>query len=230
MKKSDKRIAKASLLLVLGGMAGSGCVVQNVLPESYSPPSPELTEAAPAEPGSIFRSGRDVRLFEDLRAHRVGDILTIRLAEQTSASKSSSTSISKDGSAAYENPTLFGRPLTMDGVPLLSSALGGSQSFDGEGDSAQSNSLQGDITVTVVERLANGNLRIRGEKWVTINQGKEFVRVSGIVRPFDIAPDNSIVSTKVADARIAYSGKGVLAAANKMGFVQKFLNSVLHPF
>ena len=118
----------------------------------------------------------------------------------------------------------------MDGVPILSSALSGTQSFDGEGDSSQSNSLNGDITVTVVERFANGNLRIRGEKWVTINQGREFIRVSGIVRPYDIAPDNSIDSTRVADARIAYSGRGALAAANRMGFLSRFLNSVMHPF
>lgn len=216
-------------IIVLSSLS-SGCVVQSVLPESYSPPAPQMPVVAAAEPGAIFRNGTDLRLFEDLRAHRIGDILTVRLAEQTSASKSSSTSISKAGDADYGNPTLFGRPVTLDGIPILSSALSASQSFDGEGDSAQSNSLQGDITVTVVERLANGNLRIRGEKWVTINQGREFVRVSGIVRPFDIGTDNTIASTDIADARIAYSGKGVLAAANRMGFLQKFLNSVLHPF
>lgn len=208
----------------------SGCVVHNVLPESYAPPAPVVAEPAPALPGSVFRAGSDLRLFEDLRAFRVGDILTVRLAELTQASKSSSTSISKAGDADYGNPTIFGRPVTMDGIPILSSALGASQTFDGEGDSAQSNSLQGDVTVTVVERLHNGNLRIRGEKWVTINQGREFVRVAGIVRPADIAPDNSIASTRIADARIAYSGKGVLAAANRMGFLQRMLNSVFNPF
>ncbi|MEO0579745.1 MAG: flagellar basal body L-ring protein FlgH, partial [Pseudomonadota bacterium] len=73
-------------------------------------------------------------------------------------------------------------------------------------------------------------LRIRGEKWVTINQGREFIRLSGIVRSIDIADDNSISSTQIADARIAYSGRGVLDAANRMGFVQRFLSSILHPF
>ncbi len=216
--------------VLIAALGASGCVVQNVLPESYAPPPPMQPNVAPAKPGAIYQAGRELRLFEDLRASRVGDIITVRLVEQTSASKSSSTSISKAGDADYGNPTLFGRPVTMDGIPILSSALSASQTFDGEGDSAQSNTLQGDITVTVTERLPNGNLRVRGEKWVTINQGREFVRLSGIVRPADIAPDNSISSNRIADARIAYSGKGVLAAANKMGFLQRLLNSVLHPF
>ncbi len=211
-------------------IASSGCVVRHVLPESYAPPAPEVVAEARPEPGAIYGAGMDMRLFEDLRARRVGDILTVRLAESTSASKSSSTSISKSSAAEYENPTVFGRPLTMDGVPLLSSSLGGNQTFDGEGDSAQSNSLVGDITVTVTERLANGNLRIRGEKWLTINQGREFIRLSGIVRPVDIGTDNAIASTQIADARIAYSGRGMLDAANRMGFLQRFLTSVLHPF
>ena len=207
-----------------------GCAAPPLIEPTYAPPTPVVAVAAQPEPGAIYQAGLDLRLFEDNRARRVGDILTVRLSEATSASKSSSTSISKDGSADYQNPTVFGRPLTMDGIPILSSSLTGSQSFDGEGDSAQSNSLQGDITVTVVERLANGNLVIRGEKWVTINQGREFIRLAGIVRPIDIADDNSILSTQIADARIAYSGKGVLDAANRMGFVQRFLSSILHPF
>ncbi|MEL7375069.1 MAG: flagellar basal body L-ring protein FlgH, partial [Pseudomonadota bacterium] len=98
-----------------------------------------------------------------------------------------------------------------------------------EGASSQSNRLDGDITVTVVKRLANGNLVIRGEKWVTLNQGDEFIRLSGIIRPYDIAPDNSVPSGRVADARITYSSKGVLAAANKMGLLQRFAQSIWFP-
>ncbi len=218
-----------TLVLALAAPLASGCVVRSVLPESYDPPPPQPVVTEVAEPGAIFRSGTDLRLFEDLRAHRVGDILTVRLNEAMSATKSSSTSTSKSTSLEHDGPTLFGRPVTLDGVPVLTNSLSGDQSFEGAGDSSQSNSLQGDITVTVVERLANGNLRIRGEKWVTINQGREFIRVSGIVRPFDIEPDNSIPSTKVADARIAYSGRGVLAAANRQGWLQRFLSSVLNP-
>ncbi len=91
-------------------------------------------------------------------------------------------------------------------------------------------SLVGDIAVTVVARYPNGNLLVRGDKWVTLNQGREFIRLSGVIRPFDIEPDNSIASSKVADARITYSSEGVLAEANRMGLLTRFFNSALWPF
>lgn len=198
--------------------------------ESYDPPVPQAQVYQPPSAGSIYRAGTDVRLFEDLKAGRVGDILTVRLTENTNASKNSQTSTSKSTDATLANPTVFGRPTTFDGVPMFEGSLAGEQGFDGAGSSSQSNSLVGDITVTVVERLPNGNLRIRGEKWVTLNQGQEFIQLSGIIRPYDIEPDNSLNSTRIADAQITYSSKGVMAAANKMGWLSRFFNSVWHPY
>jgi flagellar L-ring protein precursor FlgH len=198
--------------------------------ESFEPPTPVQPDYQQPASGSIYQSGTEVRLFEDLRANRVGDILTVRLLEQTNASKNSSTSTSKSTEATLTNPTVFGRPITVGGTPLFDASLSGDQAFDGEGASSQSNSLQGDITVTVTERFPNGNLRIRGEKWVMLNQGKEYIRLSGIIRPYDITPDNSIASTKIADAEISYSSKGVLAAANRMGLISRFFHSILHPY
>jgi flagellar L-ring protein precursor FlgH len=171
-----------------------------------------------------------VRLFEDRKASRVGDILTVSLREQTNASKNSQTATAKTTEASLGNPTVFGRALSKDGTPLFDGSLSGESSFDGAGSSSQSNSLLGDITVTVVQRLPNGNLRIRGEKWVTLNQGREFIRLSGIIRPDDIEPDNSLQSYRIADAQITYSSKGVLAAANRMGPISRFFNSVFHPY
>ena len=113
---------------------------------------------------------------------------------------------------------------------MFTGSLAGESGFDGAGSSSQSNSLVGDITVTVVERFANGNLRIRGEKWVTLNQGREFIRLSGIIRPYDIGPDNAVLSSKVANAQITYSSKGALAAANKMGIISRFFNSIFYPY
>src|SRR5690606_2341143 len=129
-----------------------------------------------------------------LKANRVGDILTVRLVEQTNASKNANTSTSKSSSASIANPVIFGRPVTSDGVPILEGSLGSDTAFDGAGSSSQSNSLRGDITVTVVERYPNGNLLIRGEKWLTLNQGKEFIRLSASVRPYDIELDNSLTA------------------------------------
>lgn len=226
---SNKALHYRLTAILVGVTLLQGCVVNMGGRESYAPPP--LIEAPLAEitEGAIYQADRDVRLFEDLRAHRVGDILTVSLAENTTAEKTSTTSTDKSSNASITNPVILGRGITRNGDELLSGSLGSNSDFSGAGSSSQSNSLSGDITVTVVERLSNGNLRIRGEKWVTLNQGDEFIRLAGIVRPFDIGTDNSVASSKVADARITYSSKGVLAAANKMGLLQRFVQSAWFP-
>jgi flagellar L-ring protein precursor FlgH len=224
------RHCKNLMLAAIIALSGAGCSSIKVFEESYEPPMPAEPAYTPPTSGSIYNNGTDVRLFEDRKANRVGDILTVRLKEQTNASKNSATSTAKTTEASLGNPTVFGRPLTKDGTPLFEGSLSGDNSFDGAGSSSQSNSLIGDITVTVVQRLPNGNLRIRGEKWVTLNQGREFIRLSGIIRPDDIEPDNSLESYRIADAQITYSSKGVLAAANQMGLISRFFNSVFHPY
>src|SRR5690606_38111833 len=105
---------------------------------------------------------------------------------------------------------------------VLSNDWETSQEFAGQGNSSQSNRLDGSITVTVTQVLPNGNLRVEGEKWLALNQGEELIHLAGIVRPADIGPDNSVSSLKVADARISYRGKGVLADANSPGLLTRF--------
>jgi flagellar L-ring protein precursor FlgH len=217
-------IRELMLVVVIAQVAA--CATRHDIDDNYQPPP--IVQQVYAEPtgGAIYRAGTEVRLFEDLKAGRVGDILTVRLIERTDASKNSSTSTAKSSAASLANPTFMGRAVTAGGNPLFEGSLGSDHTFDGAGSSSQSNSLQGDITVTVIERLPNGNLRIAGDKWVTINQGKEFIRLSGIIRPYDIEPDNSLMSGKVADAQITYSSKGVMAAANRMGLLSRFFQSV----
>ncbi|MGI9233339.1 MAG: flagellar basal body L-ring protein FlgH [Woeseiaceae bacterium] len=224
------RHCKIFLMATAFVVLSAGCASVDVFEETYDPPWPSDPVYPSPTSGSIYNDGTDVRLFEDRKATRIGDILTVRLREQTNASKNSATSTSKATEASLGNPTVFGRPLTKDGTPLFEGSLSGDSSFDGTGSSSQSNSLIGDITVTVVERFPNGNLRIRGEKWVTLNQGREFIRLSGIIRPDDIGTDNSLESFRIADAQITYSSKGVLAAANRMGPISRFFNSLFHPY
>ncbi|MBB3046380.1 flagellar L-ring protein precursor FlgH [Litorivivens lipolytica] len=180
--------------------------------------------------GSIYMPSRGLSLFLDRRARQVGDSITVTLLEQTDASKQSSTSTAKEQSNSIPGVTLFGRGVTKDGIPILETSIEADQEFAGQGSSSQSNSLKGSVTVTVAEVLPNGNLLVRGEKWVTINQGEEFIRVTGVVRPEDIGADNSVPSFKLADARITYSGKGAIADANRMGWLGRFFQSVLSPF
>ena len=164
--------------------------------------------------GAIYQSGREVALFENPIAHHVGDIVTIVLNEQTAAQKSSSTNTSKATTDTLPGMTILGKALTVHGVPIMSNSINDATKFAGEGDSAQSNSLQGYITVTVLKVLPNGNLYVKGEKWIGINQGQEYVKMSGVIRPIDLSSDNTIPSSQVANAKISYGGKGALASAS----------------
>ena len=125
-----------------------------------------------------------------------------------------------------------GNPTTFRGVAQTFNIdnQNNATTFDGEGTSAQSNALTGSISVTVAKRLVNGNLLVRGQKWLTINQGREYVKIQGIVRPVDIGPDNTVASTMVADAVIAYGGTGTLADANTKGWLARFFDSKWMPF
>jgi flagellar L-ring protein FlgH len=195
-----------------------------------APPQRLAVALPPRSAGAIYQSGRDIAFFEDTKAHRAGDLITIRLQETTSASKSSTTSTKKDTSLTNAGPTILGRPVTVGGTPILQNSISGASGFDGQGKSSQSNQLQGSITVTVVQALPNGNLVVQGEKWLNLNQGDEYVRISGIVRALDVAADNSVTSDKVADAKISYSGKGFVQNSNRMGWLARFFNAPLSPF
>ncbi|HYP80535.1 MAG TPA: flagellar basal body L-ring protein FlgH [Steroidobacteraceae bacterium] len=197
--------------------------------ENFDATPPEEVPVAQVANGAIFKTGTDVALFETAVARRVGDTVTINLQENTAAQKSSSTTTSKSSKIDIPPPTLFGGPVTLNGRDILSNELETNRDFDGSGDSQLSNKLQGFITVTVAQRLANGNLVVRGQKWIGINQGKEFVRIQGVIRPIDINPDNSIPSYKVADASITYGAQGALNDANRPGLLSRFFNSIWNP-
>jgi flagellar L-ring protein precursor FlgH len=208
----------------------SACSLSGRMTDEYSALLPEDPGPPPQANGAIYQAGYDIQLFENAVARRVGDIVTIRLVENTNASKSSSTSTAKATEATLGGPTIGGRPVTVNGVEVLSGGIANENSFDGSGSSQQSNRLTGDITVTVVRRFPNGNLLVRGEKWIGINQGREFVRLTGIIRPVDIEPTNSVPSTKVASALIEYGGRGSIADANAPGWLARFFNSPRLPF
>jgi len=215
--------ASRFMLLGIAFWLLGGCMAsQPVRDPAYAPPRPALPEATRANNGAIYQTGFGVRLFEDQRARRVGDILTIVLQETTTATKSASTSTTKENDVDIAGPTLLGGPVTKDGNEILAANLNSNQEFEGTGESSQSNNLRGNISVTVVDVLSNGYLAVRGEKVLTLNRGDEYVRFSGIVRPVDIRSNNTVLSTQVADAQIIYSGSGEVADASKHGWLSKF--------
>jgi flagellar L-ring protein precursor FlgH len=195
----------------------------------YSATLPEDVPAQEVGNGAIFQNGHDIPLFENAVARRVGDTVTINLQESTAAQKSASTTTSKSSKVDMPTPTLAGAGIELNGNDILNFDIDNKRNFDGSGDSQLSNKLQGFITVTVAKRLANGNLVVRGQKWIGINQGREFIRIQGVIRPVDILPDNSIPSYKVADANITYGGQGALADANRPGLLSRFFNSKWNP-
>ncbi|WP_101927722.1 MULTISPECIES: flagellar basal body L-ring protein FlgH [Luteimonas] len=180
--------------------------------------------------GAIYQGGGGLSLFGDRRARDVGDLLTIQLVESTTAQTAAGTQIGKESSLDIGAPNVFGAPVTLNGRDILSASAAGARDFDGNGRSTQSNRLQGSVTVTVIQRLPNGNLVVEGSKQMRLNQGNELVQVQGIVRPADIGPDNTIPSSRVADARIAYGGRGAIAQSNSMGWLGRFFNSRLAPY
>ncbi|MBO9671643.1 MAG: flagellar basal body L-ring protein FlgH, partial [Sphingobium sp.] len=176
--------------------------------------SDDLARApTPVANGSIFQPANGyASLVSGGRAASVGDILTIQLVERTDASKSTSANTDRSGNAGITPPTtgLFSKLFSPSDV-----AASSAQTFKGKGDAAQSNALSGQITVTVAKVFPNGTLLVRGQKALTLNRGDEYVQISGLVRPQDINPDNSVLSTRVADARITYTGKGDIQRASK---------------
>lgn len=177
----------------------------------------------PPANGAIFQPANGyAALTSGARAAMVGDMLTIALVERTQAVKTNSAGTDRNGSFGLTPPATG--PLSLFSPSDVGVSGGGK--FDGKGQAAQSNVLNGEITVTVAQVLPNGVLVVRGEKALTLNRGDEFVRLSGLVRPADIGPDNRVLSTRVADARITYSGQGEIARASRQGWLGRFFSRV----
>lgn len=191
---------------------------------------PDVTVSTAPATGSLYQGVRSVSLFSDTRAVEVGDIVSVVLSESTSAAKSADTELDKSSDVEVIDPTIFGAPVTVNGRYNLGTSLSSSSAFEGEASSNQSNSLTGAIAVQVSQVLPNGNLVVQGEKWLRLNQGDEYIRLRGIIRPEDVSPTNTIPSTLVADARISYGGTGALNQSNSPGWLTRFFMSPLMPF
>ncbi|EJM16575.1 flagellar basal body L-ring protein FlgH [Pseudomonas sp. CT11-2] len=226
-----------SVLALSGVAALAGCVGPTPKPNDpyYAPVLPRTPLPAAANNGSIYQAGFEQNLYSDRKAFRVGDIITITLNERTQASKNANSQIDKTSDTSVGLTSLFGSSLTTNnpigGNDLsLNAGYKADRASKGDSKTGQSNSLTGSITVTVADVLPNGIIAVRGEKWLTLNTGDELVRIAGLVRADDIATDNTVSSTRVADARITYSGTGAFADASQPGWFDRFFLSPLFPF
>lgn len=220
-------------LLALGVTAGCA----SVAPETPTPNDPFFAPIAPELPtqkvsydGSIFHAQTANSLYSDAKARRVGDIITVVLRENTQASKSASTNTARDTEMTVDPIIgLGGVAETINGQSVQLD-LNTTNQFQADSTANQSNNLNGNISVTVIQVMPNNHLVVRGEKWLTLNNGDEYIRVTGIVRPADINPANEVLSTRLANARIQYSGTGTLAKSQNHGWLSKFFTSGFWPF
>lgn len=215
-----------ALAAICCGAALSGCATMGLSPvEPVGADLPPPVAPAPPAPGAIYQPGNTVAFFQDARAHRVGDILTVILQEQTQAQAASSTATGKKDSIAVGIPTVLGHSFTH-----LNGAASSDNSFSGSGNSQQSNKLTGEISVRVVDVMQNGLLKVAGTKQLQLNQSNELLTLTGFVSERDISAVNTVPSGRVAMARIHYKGRGALGDANRMGWLARFFNSPFWPF
>lgn len=218
-----------TLLMLSGLTVLQGCTAmsrERPMPDDpfYAPVRAEVMIQNDPQSGAIFQPSRSYSLYGDTVALNVGDVLTVELDESTQASKNAESSISKDSEISMPNPTI------LDQADIgLATQVDSERDFQGAAEADQSNSLNGSITVTVTEVLPNGVLKIRGEKWLSLTNGDEYIRLTGMVRPQDISPENTVTSNRIADARIAYGGTGDFDQANQMGWLSRFFNSEWFP-
>ena len=215
------------------GLSACSTYVEDRASTAFEPvfPTVDLTADNTDKTGAIYQQGQSGLFSADRRARKVGDILTVDFNEVFAATKAQSAASSKSDSFEIGLPTAIPNILTgglanvTGGIePGLSSST--AQSFSGTGNAAQSNSLTGRLSVTVVRVFENGNMGILGQKELTLNNGKEYIRVSGIVRPEDISAGNTVPSNRLADAQISYIGAGSVADSSKPGWLSRAMRTI----
>ncbi len=222
------KILKIGVLGICIGLAG--CETLPDRDPEFAPVRPEALRPPLNQTGSIYQANYDMRLFEDQIARRVGDIITILFDERMQAQKAADFEVNKDTDITVTVPKLYGMDPSVFMGGALENQVTAKRQLLGDGLANQSNSLTGSITVSVVDVLPNGNLKVRGEKRVALNQGNEYIRVSGIIRSIDISASNQINSSQLADATIMYTGDGVVADASRPGWFSRTFMHWLFPF
>ncbi len=220
-----------ALLLIAPGIFLSGCstYVENQASFAFDPIYPEahIPEDHGAPTGAIYAASKGGLFATDRRAREVGDILTVSLSETFAATKSQTAASAKtdafDVDLPVGIPNMFTGGYDKGADPLKA---GTTRSFAGSGSAAQSNSLTGLLTVTVTRVFENGNMEIAGQKKLRLNNGDEYVRLTGLVRPEDISATNLIVSNRIADAEITYVGAGEVADSSRQGWLSRTMRAI----
>lgn len=199
--------------------------------EKIDVPETALTETKEIsyDRGSIWSDdGHNSNLFSDRKASKVGDVITIVVQETASAKKAASTKASKDSSMESSASALFGFEKAVqlanpnfNPEGLLKTSH--KDAFDGKGNTSRSGNFQTTLSAIVIKVYPNHNLLIRGSREITLNEEEQIITLSGIVRPEDLTYQNTVSSTKIANAKITYTGKGVIADKQHPGWVTRII-------
>jgi flagellar L-ring protein precursor FlgH len=207
---------------VLLALTGCGTTPSSIIDKPLTA-RPQAKPTQPAGNGAIYQATAFRPLFEDRRARHVGDVLTIVINEKTQAGKSASSNATKTGSIDSSIGGITNLPLkSLQGVGVTASS---STAYDDKSAVDSSNVFSGNITVTVIEELPNGNLVVAGEKQIALDKGTEYIRLSGVVQPDSIQAGNTVSSAKVADARIEYRTNAKFDKAEMMSWLARFFLS-----
>lgn len=213
-----------------GGFPGTGAPVQSRA-ASYEPVGPATTAPAPATTPEVLSDGslwNDdaplISMFSDQKARTVGDIVTIKITESSAATNKASTETDRSSSLSASVDAFFNAekrfPADQPFFNPFAKVAGGMESeFEGTGTTKRSGDLNAYITALVTQVLPNGNLVVTGSREVLINNENQIIQLTGMVRPRDIGANNQVLSTYVADARISYSGTGVVNDRQKPGWL-----------
>lgn len=190
----------------------------------------QLATQPTKEPGSLWTS-RQSSMFSDQKAQNVGDIVTVIIDETASANKSAKTSTGRESSMAAGIPTLFGLEnnsiYVKNGIDFSNLVSANFENdFEGNGITTRSDNLTASLTTQVVGRYPNGQLKIRGGKEVMVNNEVQIIYLTGIIRPVDITAANTVNSDKILNARISYTGDGVLSDKQEPGWIMRSLDNV----
>lgn len=228
-------------LILVGAFAVTGCsVTPSSIVQQPTTARPKSIDTSTNSNGAIFNVATYRPAFEDRRPRFIGDIVTINIVENTSATKANGSSAAKEGSASFNTDSKIADNLNL---PIIGGVLGSiaskvpfadKSSFSASSDNSyadkaaanSSNVFTGSITATVVDVLPNGYLMVSGEKQVAFDKGTEFVRFSGVVNPDMITQGNNVPSTKVADARIEYRTNTKIDAASIASVFARFFLSM----
>ena len=225
---------KRFLPILLAAFCFGGCAYQaktlSEIEELPDASSVVIETPKPASPGSLWTQQQG-SMFYDTKARSVGDIVTVAIFERASASKEAKTSTGRSSSMSADISKAFGLERNMATInkaidPTALVSAGFDNDFEGSGRTSRKEDLVATLTSQVVEVYPNGNLRISGAKTVTVNNEKQIVKLTGIVRPKDISAQNVVNSENILDARIAYTGKGVISDKQKPGWLMRILDTV----